>query len=53
VAFSGKVRLLFSMGIRGKCIDADTVYNFDALDVDRKPEVTFKYLKKIGWGERI
>jgi len=34
-----------------KISDARTVYNFDTIDVDGKPEVHFKYLKKLV-GER-
>jgi hypothetical protein len=37
--------------IVGRISEAGTVYNFDTIDVDGKPEVQFKYLKRLV-GER-
>jgi hypothetical protein len=41
------------MEILRNTTDAGTVYNFDTIDVDGKPEVLFKRLKTYGRGERI
>ena len=43
--------MYFSTPILWKTSDAGTVYNFDNIDVDGKPEVQFKCLK-IMVGER-
>src|ERR1700735_2620054 len=46
-----KAALQFSEEIREKITDTSTVYNFDTIDVDGKPEVALKFLKRLV-GER-
>src|SRR5713101_8163649 len=46
-----KISLQFSLNIAKKTSDGSTVYNFDTMNVDGKPEVQFKCLKRLV-GER-
>ena len=46
-----EVTVDFSLEIQLEIHDAGTVYNFDTIDVDEKPEVKFKCLKRMV-GER-
>ena len=46
-----EISLQFSLKIAQEIREAGTVYNFDTIDVDGKPEVTFKCLKRLV-GER-
>jgi hypothetical protein len=42
-----KIGLQFSLNITKETSDAGTVYNFDTIDVDGKPESMFKCLKRL------